>query len=669
MGLISTSIPNLINGVSQQPPSLRLSTQCEAMVNCYPSIVEGLIKRPPTEHVAELINGDAGEAFVHIYNRDPDERYVVVIRNGTIKVFDIDGDEKTVDVSDAGTGAYLTSSTPAKDFRAITIADYTLIVNKTIETDTDSSLTSPENASESLVFVKQGSYGQTFKVYVDGVLKATKTTSTTDATDITTIKIATDLATALTTNLGAGWTVSRVNHVISIIRDDGVAHTTTIEDSLAGEALKAINGKTQLFTDLPLVAPDGYIVEITGDNTSNFDNYYVKFVADDGTFSEGYWEETIAPGIEYAFDRSTMPYQLVRESDGSFTLSRITWDNRVVGDLDSAPWPTFIGQKINDIVFFRNRLGIIAGQNVVLSTAGEYFNFFPSTVTQLLDDAPIDLAASHTKVSIIKHAVPFNKQLLLFSDQTQFVLESDELLTPRTAAITTATEFESDEDVKPTGAGQNVYFVTARGDFAGVREYFVDSDAETLDAADVTAHVPQLVPASLLGMDISTAEDVLVLASDDASHDNRLYIYKYYWQGREKLQSAWSYWEFASDVKVRGMKFINSTLYIVLQRGTDGLFLEKVQIEPSRVDPNAVYLTHLDRRISDEDCTVTYDPIWDETKYEMPYNYGFDLSLCGLVISTPHSISSQSRSLRSPPSPEGAPKLSKRVAFSYETTC
>ena len=44
MSLVSASIPNLINGVSQQPPSLRLKTQAEVQQNGLSTVVEGLRK-------------------------------------------------------------------------------------------------------------------------------------------------------------------------------------------------------------------------------------------------------------------------------------------------------------------------------------------------------------------------------------------------------------------------------------------------------------------------------------------------------------------------------------------------------------------------------------------------------------------------------------------------
>ena len=59
MPLVSTTIPNLINGVSQQPAALRLASQAEAVVNCMSSPVEGFKKRPPMNHVARLFTGSA----------------------------------------------------------------------------------------------------------------------------------------------------------------------------------------------------------------------------------------------------------------------------------------------------------------------------------------------------------------------------------------------------------------------------------------------------------------------------------------------------------------------------------------------------------------------------------------------------------------------------------
>ncbi len=54
MALVSRTIPNLVQGVSQQPEVLRLSSQANVQENGFSSVVEGLKKRPPTNHLAKL---------------------------------------------------------------------------------------------------------------------------------------------------------------------------------------------------------------------------------------------------------------------------------------------------------------------------------------------------------------------------------------------------------------------------------------------------------------------------------------------------------------------------------------------------------------------------------------------------------------------------------------
>ena len=93
MPLVTSSIPNLINGISQQPPALRLSSQGEEQINCMPSPVEGLKKRSPMNHIAKVWPDSAGSKrpFVHLVDRDGTSQWIVYIQNGQIKVCDLDG--------------------------------------------------------------------------------------------------------------------------------------------------------------------------------------------------------------------------------------------------------------------------------------------------------------------------------------------------------------------------------------------------------------------------------------------------------------------------------------------------------------------------------------------------------------------------------------------------
>lgn len=131
MSLLTINLPSLHNGVSQQPPQVRTPDQSEAVENAWASLADGLVKRPPTEAVAKLIDTPLTDAHVHSINRDATERYTVILSGGQLRVFDEDGVEKTVSAP-LGWG-YLEG---IEDYRAdlslTTIADYTFVVNRKV---------------------------------------------------------------------------------------------------------------------------------------------------------------------------------------------------------------------------------------------------------------------------------------------------------------------------------------------------------------------------------------------------------------------------------------------------------------------------------------------------------------------------------------------------------
>lgn len=612
MPLISTTIPNLVNGISQQPDALRMASQGEEQTNAYPSVVEGLKKRPATYHVAKLVDGQLGQAHCHLINRDMDERYIALLSDGDITVFDIDGNPKTVNFPDGKN--YLTSATPETSFKTITIADYTFVVNAETVTAMDDT-TSPARDPEALVFIKQASHETDYTVTltVDGT-----TVTATHETDTTSKLSTTTIADDLATQIASGGTYeTMVEHsTIWIKRTDGADFIAKVEDSRSNTHTKLAKSTVQQFSDLPTIAPKGFVVEVIGDQSSSFDNYFVAFVPnnEDADFDVGHWTETVKPGLSCCFDNTTMPHALVREADGTFSFKKLDWAERLFGDDVSAPLPTFIGKRLKDIFFYRNRLGFLADENIVMSEAAEYFNFWPTTVTTLVDSDPIDTAASHTKVSLLNHAIPFDEGLLLFSDQTQFSLTHDDVLSNATVAAKPMTEFECSRDAKPVGAGKNVFFAVNKGNFSGVREYYIEGDAHTKDAADITSHVPQYIPGGIFKMAVSTNEDILLTLAADDKHS--IYAYKYYWNGVEKLQSAWGQWTF--DGEILNCDFIDSNCYLIVQY-EDGVYVERMAIESGRTDEGAPFEYSMDRKIDESAVTAVYDDSTNRTRWTLPY--------------------------------------------------
>ena len=576
MGLVSSSIPNIANGVSQQAPSVRLLSQGEEQVNAFSSVISGLRKRPPTEHMAELItDADAStDYFIHTMNRDVSERYLVVANNTALRVFDFEGTEFTVDTPDGY--SYLSVGNPLTDFKAVTVADYTFLLNKNIATAIIPSTATAETP-QGIVHVKQGNYATDYKVFVDDVQKASYTTSDTVKADLKTNNIATQLSTQLTTNLGAGFQVTLKGNAIRIIKTAG-DFTLRTEDSFGNLALLAAKGSIQKFSDLPNRAFDGFVIEIVGEKAAGSDNYYVEY--EEGDDAVGVWKETQAYGTDTTLDATKMPWALTRNATTptTFTFSPNTWVSRTAGDVDSSPDPSFAGRKLNDIFFHRNRLGVIADENVIFSRTGKYFSFYPETVTTILDTDPIDVAVSHTKVSILRHAIPFNETLLLFSDQTQFMLSAGDSLTPATVSINQTTEYESSLRAEPVGAGEYIYFATNREGYTGIREFFVQADTSSNIAVDATLNVPRYIKGNATSLVSNTNEDILFVLTDGEFDLATCYVYKYLRKEQQALQVSWSKWEFPSCDKILSIGSIESTAFFVMKRGST-ITVEKMQLQ------------------------------------------------------------------------------------------
>lgn len=653
MSLSSYTIPNLIQGVSQQPDAQRDPSQGEVQINAMSSLAEGLRKREASQVIAKVSTSGFGDVFFHQILRDTEEKYLVAVSKTAIKVYDLQGEERSVSAP-AGYG-YLSSVVSAKaDIRAATIADFTFISNTKAVTAMDAAL-APEvprpSTHEALVWVKAANYGQTYKVNVNGT-QATVTTAvaavvvqgtTTVENRISSEDIAASIATALAGVSGVS--INRVGSVLHLTSANPITLSAT--DARANADVTAITNSVQAFTELPTIAPEGYQVEVVGDPGNKFDGYYVKFVPRSGvgTFGEGSWQETVSPGVPYKLNPATMPHVLVRlpndtfyfgPADGS-TQGGVTmpkWGERVAGDFNTAPDPSFIGYAIQDVFIYKNRLGFLADENVILSRTRDFFEFFPETVTTVLDTDPIDLTASNARVAVLRYAVPYQDELIIFSDQIQFRFNTAEsILSPATAQITVLTQYEIDPDVRPIPVAGTIIFCQTNGQWSQFREFSVRGAGTALvaDASDLTGYVSSFIPGEVTKLTANDTGNVWFAISDQQGYQDRIYVFKYFYRnsgdGAERVQSSWSYWQFNGADKVLQVLCVQEALFMLMQYGNE-VWLEKMPVADrlSELAPNP-WPFLLDRRVSTAADTPAdvrvaagaYDPITKTTTWTLPY--------------------------------------------------
>jgi len=465
-------------------------------------------------------------------------------------------------ISTVPSNAYLKDAT-ADDIKLLTLNDYTFVLN-TKKAPAMKTTLSGSIPYQAFVVVTVAAYNANYTVRLD----TTNYTHTTPqdvsggVTDATTIANA--LATAI--NGSAGFTAVAVGPGVYITKAS--SFTLQTRGSASEQGLFGFLDRISTVGKLPVQCKNGYKVEVYNTNDIDADNMWVEFKTTNAQdYGPGVWEESIAPGIEYQIDELTMPHQLTRESDGSFKYAPVNWTDRLVGDDDTNPVPSFIedGTPIENIFFFRNRFGFLAGETMFLSRAGEYFNLFGETAQAVTDSDPIDVIASSTKPVTLSNVQAIADGLILFSQNEQFLLstEATDTLTPETANITRIASYECDADLTPVSLGTSIAFGSKTALYTKLFELILTNQAGGVQLVNITTSVSEFIPSSV---DKMIASPALQLLSVGQTGSNTVYQYRFFESGGERSISTWYKWKLTGTLL--DQFFDISTYYAVVVNGS-----------------------------------------------------------------------------------------------------
>ena len=591
--LINHTLTSISSGVTQQYEEGRFESQVSSMVNCLPTITRGIIRRNPLVSIGKL-STVTSSSFVYSYDRGTGtEQYIVVIPgDGTLHTYN--ANSGTLLYSKTGS-AYLTVGIGirAKDsFKALTIGDYTFILNTTITTAFTTKVSTSVGYKDMAFYcikktasivteqyqtaapIQTGSYirGYQYKLNSSTIDAYEETRPTFTKVNLNTSStIAAKFITVPTSSLAT-------KVVGSVCYNDNFTGTDwKWEDSFGNEASLGVWDSVDSSDKLPVNLPsdlEGFIVKISGGTSAEYDDYFLTY-----DYAGRTWTETTAPDSLIELDATTMPHVLYRLSTGFIfntyqgvstdgtSLDGISeWGERVAGGQDDTNDPSFLGNKIINIIFHKNRLGFLTSDSVLLSQTGAYGNFFIQTMQDTLDDDPIDLAVASTDVTVLRHAVPTAGQLILFADDTQFALSSaDAILTPNSADIIPLSNYTYGKGADARAIGNRVYFSNQAGGYSQMYSYKVTDQGSSLTEADpLTIHVPSYIDKSIKRI---IGHDVLgYVFMEVEDYPKELVVLSTIIKGTEILQNAFHKWTFNKDIV--STHIINNSLYILFSDGS-----------------------------------------------------------------------------------------------------
>ena len=451
--------------------------------------------------------------------------------------------------------AYLKDAT-ADDIELLTLNDFTFVLNKKKEakmkTGTTHGSIPAHRAFVVINIVGSGNYDIT----LTGQTATFSSSATTDGE-----AIAADLASDINGN--NGYTAEAIGPGLYITRTS--AFTISTAGPGSSNSIYALTDNVENISKLPAQCKDGYVCKVINSTSVDIDDMYVIFEGSNGD-GTGYWEETTAPGITYEFDELTMPHQLVRQADGSFLYGPVNWNDRLVGDNTTNPIPSFIDHTISHIFFYRNRMGFLSGQNVVLGKAGDLFNFWNTSAQVATDDDPIDISAAGKKPVFLNYVEPTSVGLVMYSTTEQFLLTTDsDILSPKTSKVNTLSSYEADAAVESVALGTSQAFISKTPLYTRLFEINEINSEQPPLLSDVTSVIPELIPETINSMVASPALSIVSLGTTGSSN---IFQYRFLEKTREeRAVNSWYKWELTGTLLTQF--FDSSTYYVVVKNDND----------------------------------------------------------------------------------------------------
>jgi|10_taG_2_1085330.scaffolds.fasta_scaffold13670_2 hypothetical protein len=380
--------------------------------------------------------------------------------------------------------------------------------------------------------------------------------------------------------------------------------------------------------ELPKECKHGYILQITPSSSTDVqdDSYYVKFIGQNDLDGEGIWEECPEPGIETEIDKTTMPIQIIRQENGTFKVSFIDWDKRLVGNEETNPAPSFVSTDtvdkfVSGLMFYKNRLAILSGSTVVLSRPNSLFNFWAKTALTITDEDAIDVECNSTYPVNIQYGIEMPNGLLLFTENQQFIFSTDDaILSPKTARINLLAHYSCSTKTPPVDLGNTVAFLDTIG--ANSRFYEIinlpkNGQPEILEQSKI---IPETLPQNL-NIICNSVDNGIVLMAVKGS--DTLYGFRYMNTGNDSRPiQAWFTWTLSG--KIDHAFVFHDSLYAVVNYTDIGDVLQKfeLRLNDDFVTQDSInYRVHLDNYSTIDSSALTYSKDTDLTTFTLPTGY------------------------------------------------
>jgi hypothetical protein len=319
----------------------------------------------------------------------------------------------------------------------------------------------------------------------------------------------------------------------------------------------------------------------------------------------------------------------------------VRYTQRTVGDEGTNPTPSFIGNPVNNMVLFRNRLGYLSQENVIFTASGGFrpIDFWSTSALTSLATDPIDLSASSKQPALLWDAVEVNNGLVLFAENQQYLMTTDsDLLTQETTKLNSISYYQYSRACQPVSMGTTIGFIDNTGsNFRFFEMSNIQRDGEPT-LIEQSKPVSTLTTDNIFHIADSRESSIMFFASSDDADRRTIWGYRYFQQGDQRALSSWFKYQMPGRVLYHCV--MRDVYYCVIRYLTNGngaaLGNKLLRWDIKTNDDTEIitvndrpYLVYLDNKVDVAAGDLTYSRATDETTFTIPNtiftNAGHDL--------------------------------------------
>ena len=380
-------------------------------------------------------------------------------------------------------------------------------------------------------------------------------------------------------------------------KDLTIGGTLEIKTSSPSKYIRTTGVSTNLSLnskdDLPSVLPDAAAGFIIGIGSTEDTMMYYQYIADTRTWIESskYGQITAFTNMPFVFEviadaddlvkyistigentvhtdfssfqvREPDTEQVIRDIKGDEVKTNYRWLGRTVGNETNNETPDFVDTPFTGMGGYQGRLVLMSGAYVHMSASNKYNVLMRTTTDDVLDSDPIHVLSINASGQDFKHAVEFNKDLVLISDNQQAVIGGSTIvLTPQNTVIYKSSVAPMNTSHPPIMVGRDlIYTVQNTMGYSQVGQLQVNNLVENqFNPQIISAHLPKYLKGNIEFSAGTSLSGTIVFGTGT----EELLVWQYIADQSEVLQSAFGLWELPYPVVYAW--FISDIMFSILK--------------------------------------------------------------------------------------------------------